>query len=105
MAKGKIIELFLNNPDIIDEELIASLADKYKKPLYIVCKYLFGFYEDLVDSDYYKTRAKDYKKYRDALMNEGFTRSEAMCIILKNPNHDLNYVLNNIDNSINKLNK
>lgn len=105
MNKEKLLRLLLDNPEMIDENIIGSLVDKYKKPLYAICKYLFGIYQDLVNSDYYETRAKDYKKYRDDLMDEGFTRSEAMSIILKNSNHDLNQVLNHINNSIENLKK
>lgn len=76
----ELLKTLLNSP-----EGIAEIVAMYKPVIYAACKEVFGFYEDLVNNDdFYRVQATDSRKMLDALLNEGFSREEAMNIMLAN---------------------
>ena len=80
IVREDILGTLLSTP-----EGVSALIAEYKPFVYAACKEIFRCYEDLVDNDhYYFVRARDSKKMLDALINEGFSREEAMNIILAN---------------------
>ena len=74
----EILKALLSSP-----EGIHAIVEQYKPVVYAVCAEGFGAYKDLVDNDeYYQVRAKDSRKMVEALIDEGFSREEAMDILL-----------------------
>lgn len=105
MNKEQILELLLKNPELINEDIIAKAANKYKTPLYAIGKYILNIYKDLIQSEFYSVRAVDYKNWYDSLIAVGFTDSQAMAILLKDSKQELNQILTNMNQSIQNLNK
>lgn len=81
MNLNAILDLLLDNP-ANSKTTISSVFEQYKPMIYAICGELFGMYKDLVSNDYYNTMALYDKKMLDALMNVGFSRDEAMTIII-----------------------
>ena len=82
MNLNAILDLLLDNP-ANSKTTISSVFEQYKPMIYAICSELFGMYKDLVSNDdYYNTMALYDKKKLDALMNVGFSRDEAMDIII-----------------------
>lgn len=82
MNLDTILDLLLKDPDA-SKVIVSSAIERYKPLLYSICGELFGIYKDLVNNDeYYNTMALYDKKKLDALVNVGFSRDEAMDIII-----------------------
>lgn len=82
MNLDTILDLLSKDPDA-SNVIVSSAIERYKPLLYSICGELFGIYKDLVNNDdYYNTMALYDKKMLDALMNVGFSRDEAMDIII-----------------------
>lgn len=82
MDINRVIEFLSKDPDS-SKILISSIVEQYKPLLYAVCAELFGLFKDLVNNDdYYKTNALHYKQMIDSFMSVGFSREEAMDILI-----------------------
>lgn len=78
-----LIKLLTNNPDTI-AEIVKTYIEKYKPMVYSILHDCFDIWKDYVNNDeVYAVDAKHYRKLLEAFMNEGFTREEAMLLIIK----------------------
>lgn len=68
----------LENP-----ETIPQLIEGFKPIIYTVASSLWGIYKDLVNNDDYFVTSANYRwKQYDALVSAGFSKKEAMDILL-----------------------
>lgn len=82
MDINRVIEFLSKDPDS-SKIFISSIVEQYKPLLYAVCAELFGLFKDLVNNDdYYNTNALHYKQMIDSFMSVGFSREEAMDILI-----------------------
>ena len=62
---------------------ITAIFNEYKPIVYSVIQEAFNCYKDLVNNDeYFAVCAQFYKKKYDALIEAGFSKSQAMAIML-----------------------
>lgn len=79
----EIIKGLLINPETTSAT-VSALFVQYKPLVYGILKELFGCFKDLVDNDdYFNLYATYYEKMIKALTDHGFSRNEAMKIIIK----------------------
>lgn len=83
----KIIETItplLENPELINKEVVAELFNQYKAPIYAILGVLFDCEKDLLaNDDYFATQAKLRRKSFDAYVAEGFTEDQAMTLVIE----------------------
>lgn len=76
----EILSELASNPDIIKE-----LVEKYKPLVYAGAKELLGVFKDLADNkELFKVCATASRNEFDALVEVGFSQSQAMAIMLHN---------------------
>lgn len=72
---------------------ISALFNEYKPIIYGVLQEAFNCYKDLVNNDeYFTVCAQFYKKKYDALVEAGFTKAQAMAIMLDETKRTKEYI-------------
>lgn len=89
-----LIKLLTSNPEIISGT-VKEYINKYKPMVYEIVGDVYSIYKDYVaNEEHYIIDAEYYKNKLDAYMNAGFSREEAMSLILKD-SKDLEKALSN----------
>ena len=64
-------------------EGISAVVSQYKPLIYAVCKEFWGMYKDLVNNEeYYTVSAKSKRNEFDALIDVGFTETQALALMI-----------------------
>lgn len=78
----ELLKALLSSP-----EGISAVVSQYKPLLYAVCKEIWSMYKDLVNNEeYYAVSAQAKKKSFDALVNVGFSESQALALMINDVN-------------------
>lgn len=83
----ELLKALLSSP-----EGISAIVSQYKPLFYAVCKEIWSIYKDLVNNEeYYAVSAQAKKKSFDALVNVGFSESQALALMINDVNNFKEY--------------
>lgn len=98
----ELLKILSTNPEVVVPTLKVYI-EKYKPVVYGILKELMAIYADYANNkEFPALKAKERKTYYDALIAEGFTRDQAMAIMI-NDNIRLMDNMTKISSSTNKV--